>query len=660
MDLRQHLINFDNYKFRASGGGSLMTEPKEKSPKAQLEELEAKKPEIIATFRKKIEDAEAKRDAITNKSTKGYAAAEERVRKLNQEYETKMIEINSYIRELQPRTNEIFLSKTCRSYLIKCYIQEKYGRRDDLTNRYVKKGNQAEDNSIAILNEVDDVFPFYEKNTIRMFDDFKQGECDIFHDEKKILDAKSSWDLFTFMPKTVEELNSDYWWQGQIYMDLWDVDEYEVCYILTDTPDGIIADEQKRLLYAMGTNKKDTQAYAEGCKEIEYNLKYADIPIQERVFKVKVKRDREAIERLHKRIIECRLWLNQYSIERFISSYGAEEYKKLVPEEVKPVKVEFKPEIKVALVEVPVEKVEVVSPVVVPLEINLPTLDITLKASIPVVDMNNTNPAQTAANTAEIINEAANESVVITAAPEPVLSEIPEPIQSPDMDIIFGAIDKIDNITDLDRYKEELEDAYGEDEQFEEIYDYLVKRKGELNPRIIDVNIGFELTEKQIIESENLLPTEANPDYINARMRIDACTILEEVIELRKEIKSMFEEFPDLSDIITAKRDSLKPKEEVKEEPKKEPAKRIVIPAAPEPVVKQITLDEGIAAAKAEQPVANPDDELIKELYAKVKELKTKEEIQTLYRQHQTVIDKNLPLRRFMEVSIDKLKQIPQ
>lgn len=663
MDLRQHLINFDNYKVRASGGGSIMTEPREKSPKVQIEELEAQKPVVIASYRKKIEDAEAKRDGITNKATKGYTAAEERVNKLNQEFETKLIEINQSIRDLQPRANDIFLSKTCKSYLIKVYIQEKYGRRDDLTNRYVKKGNQAEDNSIAILNEVDDVYPFYEKNTIRMFDDFKQGECDIYHDEKKILDAKSSWDLFTFMPKTAEELNSDYWWQGQIYMDLWDVDEYEVCYILTDTPDGIIADEQKRLLYAMGTNKKDTQAYAEGCKELEYNLKYSDIPIQERVFKVKVKRDREAITRLHERIKECRIWLNQYSIERFIQAYGIEEYKKLIPEEVKPVEVEFKPEVSVpvepetgktlkeslteAFNEV-LKDVEVISSI----DINIPKVDIILKEGVKSIEVEITNLVETSSVTTDEI---------------PVLSEVQEPIQSPDMDIIFGAIDKIDNITDLDRYKEELEDAFGEDEQFEEIYDYLTKRKVELTtvviepsePRVIEVTVGFE---KEFVpeteEPENLLPTEANPDYINARMRIDSCTTLEEVIELRKEIKSMFDEFPDLSEIITQKRDSLKPKEEVKSEPEK-PAKRVVIPAEEKPKVIQVDLEDSIKEVKAEV-AANPDDELIKSLYASVREMKTKEEIQTLYRANQAVIDKNLPLRRFMETSIDKLKQIPQ
>lgn len=661
MDLRQHLINFDNYKVRASGGGSIMTEPREKSPKVQIEELEAQKPVVIASYRKKIEDAEAKRDGITNKATKGYTSAEERVNKLNQEFETKLIEINQSIRDLQPRANDIFLSKTCKSYLIKVYIQEKYGRRDDLTNRYVKKGNQAEDNSIAILNEVDDVFPFYEKNTIRMFDDFKQGECDIFHDEKKILDAKSSWDLFTFMPKTAEELNSDYWWQGQIYMDLWDVDEYEVCYILTDTPDGIIADEQKRLLYAMGTNKKDTQAYAEGCKELEYNLKYSDIPIQERVFKIAVKRDRSAIERLHERIKECRTWLNRYSIERFIQAYGMEEYKKLVPEEVKPIEVELPVSLPVALIEVPVQPVvDIVLPVTVPIEVNLPTLDITLKSNVSVIDMNDGDLAKTSHNTAKIIQNAVNESAVVIASPEPVISEVPEPIQSPDMDIIFGAIDKIDNITDLDRYKEELEDAYGEDDQFEEIYDYLVKRKFEIVPAIVEQAEVIEISEPEVESIHRSATEEFDPSspYYIAKKRIEACTQLEDVIELRKEIKSMFDEFPDLSDIITAKRDSLKPKEEVKDEVKKEPVKRVVIPAASEPKVVQVDLEASIAEVKAEAS-ANPDDELIKELYAKVKELKSKEDIQTLYRDNQSVIDKNLPLRRFMEVSIDKLKQIP-
>lgn len=630
------ILNFDDYNFRCHAFGILMSEAKEKSPKEQIRALEQKKVDTINSLNEKIEAAEAKRDGIKNQETKGYATAKAKVEQLEQEKETKIIQINAEIKSLEPLTNEIFLSQTCQKYLIKCYVEAKYGRRDELENRYVKKGLGVEAEAISMLNEVDDVFPFYEKNERRIFDDFKQGECDIYHDGevKKVLDVKSSWDLYTFIVKTLEKIDTDYWWQGQGYMDLWDVDFFELCYVLINTPKGIIEDEKKRLLYKLGSDKVDTQLYKDACAELEFNMTFDDIPIQERIVKLKVERNQEAIERLHERIKECRSWLNLYAKREFIRAYGLDEYKKLRPEEFEVAKVEP------VIVDVPI-------PVNVPLEISLPSVGIELN----VVDENDGDLAKTVAETATIINDAVKEGAVITAAPEPVIVDTPEPIVEPDLDVIFSSIEKITSIDDLDRYKEELEDAYSDNEDaFEKIYDALVARKNELKPVDVVLNVPVEsITVNLSFEATNE-PVEADPDYQNLRQRIDACEDKEAVIELRKEIKQYFDKYPDLSDIITQKRDSFnivveQPKAEVKQD------KQIKLDIKPAQLAEEIKQES--------ETVVNPDNEKIKKMYDDVKAMTKKEDIQQLYRDNKVLIDKNLPLRRYMESCIDKLKNIP-
>jgi len=212
---------------------------------------------------------------------------------------------------LRPFLSIPSLSQTCISYLLKIYIEQKTGRRDEIDSRYLKKGTQGEDNSMSILSDYDDTLHF--KNEVRLYNQFIQGECDIDEDER-ITDIKSSWDIFTFIPHTLEtELSSLYWWQGQCYMWLFGKKRFRLVYVLTDTPVGLIDDEKKRLLWKMGTNKAGTEEYRMGCEEIEHNCKYSDLKLRERVFEMpEITFDEEAIEKLKVRVNECREWLDWY------------------------------------------------------------------------------------------------------------------------------------------------------------------------------------------------------------------------------------------------------------------------------------------------------------------------------------------------------------
>ena len=77
------------------------------------------------------------------------------------------------------------------------------------------KGLIVEDNSIDLIAEVLGYGMLF-KNEQYFEDDHLTGTPDIIIPKKDtVIDAKSSWDIFTFPLFDTSVPNMDYWWQGQ-------------------------------------------------------------------------------------------------------------------------------------------------------------------------------------------------------------------------------------------------------------------------------------------------------------------------------------------------------------------------------------------------------------------------------------------------------------
>lgn len=272
--MNQNLLNFNNFKFRASSIGELMTGFKI--------DREA---ELLAL--------NAKIDGTKNKETATYQALLDKRDKL--------------------MSDEI--PQTVKSKLIKIYVTELTGRRENVVSKYMEKGKSVEDGAIDTLSEyLDD---FIVKNDERKENEYVSGECDIERDDE-IIDAKSCWDLFTFETKKNESLNEKYEWQLRVYMWLWEKTKARIAYILEDSPDSIVADECKRLLYQIGSDKKDTEIYRMACEQIEFGMKYKDIPVKYRVFLTDyVLHEDKYIDALKSRLEVCRSFLNAYAEKEY-------------------------------------------------------------------------------------------------------------------------------------------------------------------------------------------------------------------------------------------------------------------------------------------------------------------------------------------------------
>jgi hypothetical protein len=274
-------IDWSKFTFRCSSYGALMTDPREGNG---------------------ITDIQAGRLAELQ-------AKEKRTEKQDEELAKLIIKKNA-----KPE-----LSDTCKTELIKIYVSVKYGRVQNIENKYVKKGLAVEEDSITLLSRIK--HKFYEKNDERLFNEFTNGEPDLFEgrsirDADLILDTKSSWDIFTFFASMSKPVLKDYFWQMQGYMDLSGAREARLIYCLINTPDVLINEEKRKLLWKMGVTTELNPDYLKACELMDKAMTYDDIPLEEKFFEQIVPRDDKAIQAMHDRAVECRKWLAEYDQAR--------------------------------------------------------------------------------------------------------------------------------------------------------------------------------------------------------------------------------------------------------------------------------------------------------------------------------------------------------
>lgn len=201
------------------------------------------------------------------------------------------------------------LSETTKSYLMEIFIAEVYGRSRDISNKYMEKGILVEEDSLNLItNHYGKLFI---KNKENLKNRFICGTPDII--DRKVIDAKSSWDIWTFAK--ADGSNTDYYWQLQGYMWLTGKGSADLIYCLNDSPEHLIFDEVRKQMYIRGlVGQEGTEAFEEMEKQVEKNMKFGDIPEKERVKVFKYKRNPEDIKKLKERVKEARSYLNKLSL----------------------------------------------------------------------------------------------------------------------------------------------------------------------------------------------------------------------------------------------------------------------------------------------------------------------------------------------------------
>lgn len=287
------MTDFSKTLVRASTVYSIMTEPTTKSPMQKwLDALDS------------LAAAEEKYASFKNKECKSALETLERIERWQNQ-----------ISELELRKDDIELSEGCKSFLAKLYAAEKYGKWStfkDKGNKYTVKGLLAEEEAITLLSRIDK--RLYVKNDVRITNDYVSGVPDIvvadnLLNPEKIIDIKCPYDIETFICNLGKDLGSIYWWQVQTYMWLTDAKSAEVVFCLMNTPEYILNTERRRLFDRMEVATEEDPKYKVALKTLENNLTFDDMPIRDRVIRIPVNRDDEAIAKIPPRVERCREYL---------------------------------------------------------------------------------------------------------------------------------------------------------------------------------------------------------------------------------------------------------------------------------------------------------------------------------------------------------------
>lgn len=123
------------------------------------------------------------------------------------------------------------MSATAQQVIRDMVDSELYDTPIFITSKYLSKGIECEDDSIALFNNV--FFKSLVKNDKRITNDLITGECDLI-DDRTIIDIKTSWSLATFAKQRSN--TTSYEWQLRGYMWLYDKDKACTAHCLVDTP----------------------------------------------------------------------------------------------------------------------------------------------------------------------------------------------------------------------------------------------------------------------------------------------------------------------------------------------------------------------------------------------------------------------------------------
>ena len=206
------------------------------------------------------------------------------------------------------------LSETVKTHLADVFVSAVYGRETDIQNKYCEKGIEVEQDSITLYSLYKS--NFYKKNEVHLNNGYIQGTPDIFigadiHHATFVPDIKSSWDIFTHFRNRGKELNKMYYWQMQGYLELTGAKDGCIAYCLVNTPERLVEAEKRKLWYSLGGDYCNMEIYEQGANSLEANGNYDDIPLEQKIIEIPIKKNYSDIEKLYKRIDKCRAYLNK-------------------------------------------------------------------------------------------------------------------------------------------------------------------------------------------------------------------------------------------------------------------------------------------------------------------------------------------------------------
>lgn len=212
------------------------------------------------------------------------------------------------------------LSDTAKRMIEEVWRLNEKGIPHLVSSKYMEKGLWMEEEGITLLTEVDG--QFYKKNKERKFNDMFTGECDIICEipgvGRVVQDVKCSWDATSFMNS---DLSTLWEWQGRVYDELYDAEEFWLRCCLVDCPPHILEGEKYRFASRHGIIDMESPEHEELMAAFERTLVFSNNPLitkQERVKTFKIKRDKALYQKLRDRVPPAREYYKSIKLNQVI------------------------------------------------------------------------------------------------------------------------------------------------------------------------------------------------------------------------------------------------------------------------------------------------------------------------------------------------------
>ena len=193
-----------------------------------------------------------------------------------------------------------------KTYCEQWVKQQIYSRRKEFTSKYTIKGDMVEESSLPVIANYLGIEKL-SKNDEYFENEFATGTPDALTDY--IIDAKNSWDCFSFPLFDDEVPSDDNYWQGQVYMWLTGKQLAKFVYVLSDTPEKLIQQEAKSYCYKNGYDLSP-----EIVDEVRERMTYGNIDPKYKIKVFDVVRNDEDIKLIETRVLLCREYINSLTM----------------------------------------------------------------------------------------------------------------------------------------------------------------------------------------------------------------------------------------------------------------------------------------------------------------------------------------------------------
>ena len=204
-----------------------------------------------------------------------------------------------------PRSKSEVLSQTAKTYVEELAKEHLFGIKKVFKSRYTDKGNEVEEKSIELTEDVLG-FEFLIKNEEYFENDWVKGTPDIIT-TSLVIDCKSSWSGDTFPFFETELPNKDYYYQVMGYMWLTGKKNALISYCLINTPEEIVNDEIRRTAWG----KYEIEPSEETIRDVVALHSFDHIPKDRRVKAFHVEYNEGVVNEMKTRIEHCRTYFNE-------------------------------------------------------------------------------------------------------------------------------------------------------------------------------------------------------------------------------------------------------------------------------------------------------------------------------------------------------------